>query len=384
MDFTQPYIDSGLVVIAPMKESHTNNAWAFLQPFTPGMWFTTGAFFIVIGAVIWILEHRTNPEFRGLPKQQIVTVLWFSFSTLFFSHRENTMSTLGRAVLIVWLFVVLIINSSYTASLTSILTVQQLSPTIKGIDSLIASDAPIGYQTGSFARNYLTEELGVAPSRLIPLVSTRKYAEALSLGRVAAIVDELPYAQYFLSTQCGFAIVGQQFTRSGWGFVFPKGSELAIDMSTAILTLSETGELQRIHDKWLSQNGCISDDDQFESNQLGLKSFWGLFLISGVASFIAIFVFLCRRICEFIRQPRKSNNEDGDVSGSRSLASRSAKVLRSFASYVDEKEIDAREKKRLKRKRMENQASLGDGASPVFGSSNASPLTPGFSAGPFT
>jgi len=77
VDFTQPYIDSGLVVIAPIKKSNSNNAWAFLQPFTPGMWCTTGAFFIIIGAVVWLLEHRTNPEFRGPPKQQIVTILCF-------------------------------------------------------------------------------------------------------------------------------------------------------------------------------------------------------------------------------------------------------------------------------------------------------------------
>lgn len=44
---------------------------------------------------------------------------------------EKIKSTLGRAVLIIWLFVVLIVTSSYTASLTSILTVQQLFPTIQ-------------------------------------------------------------------------------------------------------------------------------------------------------------------------------------------------------------------------------------------------------------
>lgn len=48
---------------------------------------------------------------------------------------ENTVSALGRLVLILWLFVVLIINLSYMASLTSILTVQQLSSRIEGLDS---------------------------------------------------------------------------------------------------------------------------------------------------------------------------------------------------------------------------------------------------------
>ena len=133
------------------------------------------------------------------------------------------MSTLGRAVLIIWLFVVLIIQSSYTASLTSILTVQQLSSPIKGIDTLIAGNEPIGFQVGSFAENYLTEELNIPRSRLKPLGSPAEYARALQLGPnnggVAAVVDERPYVEVFLSKQCEYTIVGSEFTKSGWGFV---------------------------------------------------------------------------------------------------------------------------------------------------------------------
>ena len=132
---------------------------------------------------------------------------------------ENTVSTLGRLVLIIWLFVVLIINSSYTASLTSILTVQQLSSTIKGIDSLITSNVQIGFQVGSFAENYLNEELSIAKTRLVALGSPEEYAEALKNGTVAAVVDERPYVDLFLSEHCEFSIIGQEFTRSGWGFV---------------------------------------------------------------------------------------------------------------------------------------------------------------------
>lgn len=133
------------------------------------------------------------------------------------------MSTLGRGVILIWLFVVLIINSSYTASLTSILTVQQLSSPISGIDSLKASDEPIGFQVGSFAERYLIEDIGISKSRLVALGSPEAYAKALLLGPnkggVAAIIDERPYVEIFLSTQCTFRIVGQEFTRSGWGFV---------------------------------------------------------------------------------------------------------------------------------------------------------------------
>lgn len=127
-------------------------------------------------------------------------------------------------MLIIWLFVVLIINSSYTASLTSILTVQQLYSPINGIETLREGDEPIGFQVGSFAERYLSEELNISKSRLIPLGTPEAYAKALDLGPdkkggVAAIVDELPYVESFLSRQCTFRIIGQEFTKSGWGFV---------------------------------------------------------------------------------------------------------------------------------------------------------------------
>lgn len=54
--------------------------------------------------------------------------------------------------------------------------------------------------------------------------SQADYAIALqrgpSGGGVAAIVDELPYIELFLSsTNCKFRTVGSEFTKSGWGFV---------------------------------------------------------------------------------------------------------------------------------------------------------------------
>ncbi|KAJ1397584.1 Solute-binding protein family 3/N-terminal domain of MltF [Sesbania bispinosa] len=186
VDFTQPYAASGLVVVAPFKKINSGG-WSFLQPFTPLMWTVTACFFFFIGIVVWTLEHRINDEFRGPPKQQIITIF------------------------------------CYTASLTSILTVQQLSSPINGIDSLKASNEPIGFQVGSFAERYLSEDLGISKSRLVPLGSPEAYAKALQLGPnnggVAAIVDERSYVEIFLSTQCTFRIVGQEFTRSGWGFI---------------------------------------------------------------------------------------------------------------------------------------------------------------------
>ncbi|KAG8387018.1 hypothetical protein BUALT_Bualt03G0209500 [Buddleja alternifolia] len=368
VDFTQPYMESGLVVVAPVKKTKSS-PWAFLEPFTWQMWGVTGVFFLLVGSVVWILEHRTNTEFRGPPRQQLITVFWFSFSTMFFSHRENTVSTLGRLVLILWLFVVLIINSSYTASLTSILTVQQLSSKIQGINTLISSSEPIGIQDGSFAYNYLINELNIAESRIHVLKSQDEYADALEKGPngggVAAIVDELPYVELFLSnTKCTFGIVGQEFTKSGWGFAFPRDSPLAIDLSTALLQLSENGELQRIHDKWLSREGCSTQINPIDESRLSLKSFWGLFLVCGIACSIALAIFFCRICLQYNKYNTEEEVHDVEEAEPARPSRRTLRTtsFKDMIDFVDRKEAEIKEMIRRKNgdsKRPMNQESDG-------------------------
>ncbi|KAF2284961.1 hypothetical protein GH714_033188 [Hevea brasiliensis] len=340
VDFSQPYAATGLVIVAPVRNSKSS-AWVFLKPFTVEMWFVTAASFVMIAVVIWILEHRVNDEFRGPPRRQIVTMFMFSFSTLFKTNQETTVSPLGRMVMVVWLFLLMVITASYTASLTSILTFQQLSSPITGIDSLIASNWPIGYPEGSFVNAYLSESLYIPRSRLVPLGSPEAYEKALRLGPnnggVAAIVDELPYVEIFLTNQNDFGIIGQPFTKGGWGFAFQRESPLAVDMSTAILKLSETGELQRIYKRWFCKKGCPGEKrHNSEPNQIHLFSFWGLYLLCGVFIAVALLAFLLRVVRQFVRYKRRQMQL-----ASPSLTSSTthcSQVIFHFFDFIDEKE----------------------------------------------
>ncbi|XP_062178372.1 glutamate receptor 3.4-like isoform X2 [Phragmites australis] len=387
--FTQPYTESGLVIVAPVKQA-TSSAWAFLKPFTLQMWCVTGALFIFVGIVVWILEHRINEEFRGSPRRQVITIFWFSFSTMFFSHRQNTVSALGRFVLIIWLFVVLIINSSYTASLTSILTVQQLATGITGLDNLISSALPIGYQAGKFTRSYLIEELNIPDSRLVPLNTIQEYADALNRGPkgggVAAIVDEMPYVEIFLTYYCNFRIVGQEFTKEGWGFAFQRDSPLAADLSTAILQLSESGQLQRIHDEWFSRPSCASDDSEVGGTRLGLGSFWGLFLVCALICVFALVVFFIR-VCWQYSQYSSSeaagepSAADADAAAAAAVAAavkrqRRPTCLGSFKEliqFVDKKEKEVRRTMKRRSSEKDNQAAGSSDAQSVASAENIRP-----------
>jgi ionotropic glutamate receptor len=291
-------------------------------------------------------------------------------------------STLGRFVLIIWLFVVLIINSSYTASLTSILTVQQLSTGIQGLDTLLSSNDPIGYQVGSFARGYLMEELGVPAARLREL-AIDQYADSLLRGPggggVAAIVDELPYVELFLSTNCQFRTVGQEFTKSGWGFAFQRDSPLAVDLSTAILTLSEDGDLQRIHDKWLDPGTCDSQSAGVGSaaDRLNLNSFWGLFLICGVACFVALLIYFARILCQFCEYHHDGGGgEDGEPPDPEGSVRRPARLgsIRDLMSFVDMKEAEV--KRAIRSRSGERRLDRSMGASSISESRPSSVMSP--------
>ncbi|XAR55391.1 hypothetical protein NMG60_11035451 [Bertholletia excelsa] len=341
VDFTQPYAATGLVIVAPVSNTKSS-AWVYIKPFTGEMWGVIAASFVIIAVVIWILEHRVNDDFRGSPRRQIITMFLFSFSTLFKKIQEKTVSTLGRIVMVIWLFLLLVITSSYTASLTSILTLEQLAPSITGIDSLIASDSPIGYQVGSFAHRYLAESLYIPESRLVSLGSPEEYDRALRLGPtnggVAAIVDELPYVELFLSGQTDFAIVGQPFTKSGWGFAFQRDSPLAFDMSTAILNLVETGKLQEIHERWFCKADCAAERGRSSKpKELHMSSFWALYLLCGILTLTAFLVFLLRIFRQYVRYNRRQT-EPSSSSSSASSSATCSKFFHNFVDFIDKKE----------------------------------------------
>ncbi|XVF85662.1 hypothetical protein PTKIN_Ptkin17bG0134300 [Pterospermum kingtungense] len=341
VDFSQPYTTTGLVIVAPIRSSKSS-AWVFLKPFTADMWCITASAFFIIAVVIWLLEHRVNDDFRGPPRRQLVTMFMFSFSTLFKTNQEETVSTLGRVVMMAWLFLLMVITSSYTANLTSILTVQQLSSPITGIDSLIANTWPIGYQVGSFAYDYLSDNLNIHRSRLVELHSPEEYESALRLGPdnggVAAIVDEAPYVELFLKNRTDFGIIGQPFTKSGWGFAFRRDSTLAVDMSTAILKLSENGKLQEIKEKWFCKMGCPGERRRnYEPNQLHLSSFWGLYLLCGSITLVALLVFILRMVCQFVRYRQRQRKFCPPTSPVHA-PTRCSQLIYNFLGFIDKKE----------------------------------------------
>uniref|UniRef100_A0A2N9FR20 Ionotropic glutamate receptor C-terminal domain-containing protein n=1 Tax=Fagus sylvatica TaxID=28930 RepID=A0A2N9FR20_FAGSY len=165
---------------------------------------------------------------------------------------EKVYSNLTRVVVVVWLFVVLILTSSYTASLSSMLTVLRLQP-VEDIEWLKSSNSKVGCDGDSFVMSYLQNVLGFNPSNIIKVTTESDYKGHFENKSIAAAFLELPYEKVFINKYCkGYTTSAATYRFGGFGFVFQKGSPIARDFSEAILRLSEAGILEDLEQKCLT------------------------------------------------------------------------------------------------------------------------------------
>ncbi|WCJ31132.1 glutamate receptor 2 [Euphorbia peplus] len=296
VEFSQPYIESNLVMVVP-KQKPKQEFWMFLKPFSKGMWLLMAAMVVFTGFVIWSLEHRINSDFREPPDGPIGTSLWFAFSTAVFAHRESIKSPWTRFVLTPWLFLILIVTSTYTANLSSMLTNPQLEPTKMSVSSLKRTNATVGCDGSSFNFWYLKEVLGFKEDNIKNISSPDDFTNSLSNGKIRVAFMLSPHAKVFVSEHCKeFTISGPTFKLTGFGYVFPKGSSLALDISEAIIHLRLSGELQQLEEEKLSYYKCLSSASKTGSESLGIGPFAGVFIISGSVSAIGLIISMIRQL----------------------------------------------------------------------------------------
>ncbi|XP_013617853.1 PREDICTED: glutamate receptor 1.3-like [Brassica oleracea var. oleracea] len=279
VDFSIPFTELGLGMVAPKQSS----MWVFFQPLTLDLWMTSAAFFVLTGTIVWLIERPENTEFQGSWSQQIGVMLWFGFSTLVYAHREKLKHNLSRFVVMVWVFAVLILTTSYTATLTSMMTVQQIR--------FNTNKDFVGHLSGSLIANATLKSSEIKAMNTKGLNTSEDYAKALLNSTVAFIIDELPYLSVLLGENPGrFLMIKPQVTTNGFGFMFQKGDELVHNVSKEISELRTKGRLNEMAKRWFENRFPYTIDDT--PDPIDLYRFRGLFMITGGSSALALAVIL--------------------------------------------------------------------------------------------
>nr|POE69762.1 glutamate receptor 2.2 [Quercus suber] len=207
---------------------------------------------------------------------------------------------LGYPLLINWRPVIaptmiwfIVSTISYTASLSSMLTVRQLQP--KDMEWLKKKNFKVGYSGDSFVKKYLEDVHQLKPNNFVKVSKEDQYPVEFERNKIDAAFLEIPYEKVFLNKYCkgytGTILSNHRF--GGFGFAFQKGSPFARDFSEVILKLTEDGTIMSLEDEWLTPQGECSDDiASNEPGSLSLQSFVVLYLVSFATSTICLLLSL--------------------------------------------------------------------------------------------
>ena len=251
-DFSHPFYSTGLsIAVSP----GARRGWlGVLERFLTVRFFQIVILLVLVlltvGVIVWLLERRRNPEqFGGNSVQGIGSGFWWSAVTMTtVGYGDKAPRTFaGRLVGLVWMFAGIILVSSFTAGITSVLTVSQLESRIRGIEDL--PHASVATVAGSTSETFLAANHITA--RTFP--TPREAIGALADGTVDAVVYDAPILRYLANTRHrGKVIVlPERLERQDYGIGLPSGSKLREPINRVLLAVTRGQEWRALVNGYL-------------------------------------------------------------------------------------------------------------------------------------
>ncbi|KAI3754583.1 hypothetical protein L1987_54370 [Smallanthus sonchifolius] len=214
VSFTTPYLSAEIYMLVNATHEWNQTLWTFFKPFTTTVWITLVCACIITGFALAFLEYRAdNSQFASPFYKQLVMVIWFPISTFFFQEGKIR-NKCSKVVLVMWLCMIFIVVQIFTATLASWLTLGQLLP------KLPLDYEHVGYKNDSFIKDLKMQQHKCSGKYLLALNSYEEFKNALSDGRVNAVIAQLPYIDIFLAKYgSGYTKVGPIHQGAGIAFV---------------------------------------------------------------------------------------------------------------------------------------------------------------------
>ncbi len=236
VDFTHSYFTTGLSIAISGRPQQVWSAVArrifsavFLEIILGIL-----VLLVVSGMLVYFFERRKNPaDFGQGPLYGIANGIWWAAVTMTtVGYGDRVPKSLGgRLAAIVWMFAGILIISSFTASVTSTLTVARLESQIRGPRDLKGLRvATIDDSTGA---DYLARQ-GIAHQTF---ASPEKCLQLLQAGEVDAVVHDAPILRYLCLSQYPgeLEVLKDTFEKQHYAIALPQDSPLRESLNRALL-----------------------------------------------------------------------------------------------------------------------------------------------------
>lgn len=253
MDFTVPYFITSSSIAVRQSDP---GIWAFVKAFFSKEFLkAVGGLLLLlflVGVVIWLLERRANPEqFGGKGLYGIGSGLWWSavtMTTVGYGDKAPT-TFFGRILGLIWMFVALIVISSFTATIASSLTLRKLSTYIESPEDL--AKVKVGTIEASSSETYLQNKK--YDYRTFPELEAMM--SSLEEKQVDAVVYDdalLRYSMKKSNFNREVTVLNYQLQQMYYGFALPSNSsELREALNRQILESVTQEEWKDIQYKYL-------------------------------------------------------------------------------------------------------------------------------------
>ncbi|HEV7554914.1 MAG TPA: transporter substrate-binding domain-containing protein [Kofleriaceae bacterium] len=251
LDLTHAFYSTGLAIAVSPKPDDGVGA-TFKQIFTAKfgkLMLALLAMLAAVGGVIWLAERRRNEQFGGSAAHGIGAGLWWSAVTMTtVGYGDKAPVTLfGRILGLVWMFAAIIIIASFTAQISSALTVSSLESNISGPKDL--PRVRVGTVKPSQGAVYLDKH----HITYTGYASAGDAVDALGKGDLDAIVYEAPILRYAANSRpdAGVTVLDGTFDNHGYALALKQGSPLREAINLALLQYTTTDDWAAVIQRYL-------------------------------------------------------------------------------------------------------------------------------------
>lgn len=252
--FSQPFYQSSLAIAYKQGEFSIWNVFKLLFSFK--LLIAIGVFLVIlaiVGTFLWLAERKASPEqFSSEPAKGIGTGMWLAIVTMSTTGYGDKapITLMGRIIAGTWMVVSIISATSMIAGIASVLTFSNFqSVDIKNVEQL--NGKKVATISGSPSISFLKEY----NIRIKSVENLEEAMQMLNSKQVDAIVYDRPQLMYYINNHKDedLEIAKAEYYQQGYGFAFPKESNLIFDINRTLLELAEAQEISKITEEYLGK-----------------------------------------------------------------------------------------------------------------------------------